>query len=447
MKQLILIIALIAGAVALGSYLIKTKPEPRKRVRQPTIPVVEITTPQLQTYIQRISSSGSVETNQSTNIISEVSGKVTSIDRVFQEGNYFKKGQQLLTVDNTNYKNAIIIAGAEISQRELEIKTEQNLADLAVREARILGNNRTLGEMASRRPQITAALASLEASRVRLQQARDDLSKTRIKTPYQGRVMSRAVNIGQYITPGTQLGQVYSTDYVEVRLPLSLTEYEQLNLPESYSNQKVDTSKLPEVSFSANFGVTKYTWKGRVSRVSASMDARTRQISVIARIDDPFKKSSTGAPPVKIGQFLEAEIIGSKLGNVYIIPASATRQNREVMLYDEGSVRILPITVLATENDKLIVHADSIPPNSKLIITPMPSAKSGMTVRIAGQPTKRQQVRGKRAAGQGASNGSKAVAAANSRGKGENATGKGKRPEGKAGNGERRKRPEAQEAN
>jgi RND family efflux transporter MFP subunit len=446
MKQLILIIALIAGAMALGSYLIKTKPEPRKRVRQPTIPVVEIISPQLQTYTQRIRSSGSVETNQSTNIISEVSGKVISIDPAFQEGNYFARDQQLLSVDNTNYKNAIIIASAEISQRELEIKTEQNLANLAVREARILGNNRTLGEMASRRPQITAALANLEASRVRLQQARDDLNKTRIRTPYQGRVMTRDVNIGQYITPGTKLGEVYSTDYVEVRLPLSLSEYEQLKLPENYSNQKLDSNKLPEVTFSADFGEKSYTWKGRLSRVSASMDERTRQISVIARIDDPFKKSSNGSPPVKIGQFLQAEIIGSKLNNVYIIPTSSTRQNREVMLYDEGNVRISPITVLATENDKLIVQADSIPANAKLIVTPMPSAKNGMTVRIAGEPTKRQK-EGK-PGGQGAKDNTAKKGSEGRRPAGERGQGKGKRPEGERGNGERKKRQAAaQEAN
>lgn len=451
MKQLILIIVLIAGSVALASYLIKTKPEPRKRVRAPTIPVVEVITPKLQTYTQRIRSSGSVETNQSTNIISEVSGKITRIDKVFEEGNYFPSGQQLLTIDNTNYKNAIIIASAEVSQRELAIKTEQNLANLAVREARILGNNRTLGEMASRKPQITAALANLEASRVRLQQARDDLSKTRIQAPYEGRILSRNVNIGQYVTPGTLLGTVYSIDYVEVRLPMSLTEYEQLNLPENYSNQKLDTNKLPKVTFSANFGPTRYTWDGRVSRVSAAMDARTRQISVIARIDEPFRKSSNGSPPVKIGQFLEADIIGTKLEGVYVIPTRSTRQNREVMLYDEGTVRIRPITVLATENDLLVVQADSIPANAKLIVTPMPSAKDGMTVRLAGERKKRQrapQETGKtpndaknpqRQRGEGRKSDGE------ERPKGER--GERRRPEGKPEDGERRKRPENQEGN
>jgi len=397
MKQLILIIALIAGSVALASYLIKTKPEPRKRVRQPSVPVVEIMTPKLQSFTQKIRSSGSVETNLSTNLISEVSGKVVEVKVAFQEGNYFKKGQHLLSVDSSDYRNAIVIAQAEISQRTLEIKNEQNLARLAVRDFQLLGNNRRPGEMASRRPHIAAAMANLDAAKIRLQQARNNLKKTRILAPYTGRVQSTNVNVGQFVSTGTQLGKVYSTDYVEVRLPLSLADYEQLKLPENYQNQRgISKDKLPQVIFSANYGSIVHNWNGRIVRASAAMDERTRQIPVIARIDDPFsKKAGVDAPPIKIGQFLKAEILGTQLDNVYVIPTSSTRQNREVMLYDEGTVNILPIDVITGENDSLVISQSALPPNAKLIITPMPSAKTGMKVRLPGEGRQRGKERGK----------------------------------------------------
>ena len=387
MKQLILIIALIAGSVALASYLIKTKPEPRKRVRAPSVPVVEIMTPQPQSFTQKIGSSGSVEANRSTNIIAEVSGKVTQVNPAFQEGSYFRKGQHLLSIDNSNYKNAIIIASAEVSQRTLELKNEQNLANLAVRDFQLLGNNRRPNEIASRKPHIASALANLEAAKIRLQQARDDLNKTRVMAPYDGRLLSSNVDIGQYVTPGTQLGQVYSTDYVEVRLPLSLAEYEQLNLPENFRNQQsAKNEAMPEVKFSARYGSVRHEWTGRVVRASPAMDARTRQISVIARINDPFtKKTDDDAPPIKIGQFLQAEIIGATLRSVFVIPTSSTRQNREVILYDEGKLRILPIEVLATDKDSLVIAEDSLPTLAKLVITPMPSAQDGMSVRLMGE--------------------------------------------------------------
>lgn len=398
MKQLILIIALIAGSVALASYLIKTKPEPRKRVRQPVVPVVEVMTPILQSYTQKIRSSGSVETNLSTNLVSEVSGKVVEVKKAFQEGNYFKKGQHLLSIDAADYKNAIVIAKAEVSQRMLELKNEQNLARLAVRDFKLLGNNRRPGEIASRKPHIEAATASLEAANIRLQQARNNLKKTKILAPYTGRIQNTNVNIGQFISPGTLLGQVYSTDYVEVRLPLSLADYEQLKLPESYQNQQtINNATLPKVIFSAQYGLTTHRWEGNVVRASAAMDARTRQIPVIARIEDPFsKKEGDITPPIKIGQFLKAEILGRQLNNVFVIPTSSTRQNREVMLYEEGKINIKPIQVLATENDTLVISANALPADAKLIITPMPSAKTGMKVRLPGEGKKRGQRPGNR---------------------------------------------------
>ena len=391
MKQLILIIALIAGSVALANYLIKTKPEPRKRVRQPAVPVVEVITPKLQSYTQKIRSSGSVETNLSTSLISEVSGKVIDVKSAFQEGKYFKKGQHLLSIDSEDYRNAIVIAKAEVSQRTLEIKNEQNLARLAVRDFKLLGNNRRPGEIASRKPHIEAAKANLAAANIRLQQARENLKKTKILAPYTGRIRSTNVNIGQFISPGTLLGEVYSTDYVEVRLPLSLADYEQLKLPESYQNQQaISKASLPKVVFSAQYGSKTHRWEGSIVRASAAMDERTRQIPVIARIDDPFnKKDGDNTPPIKIGQFLKAEILGTQLNNVYVIPTSSTRQNREVMLYEEGKINILPINVLTTENDSLVIEANALPSDAKLIITPMPSAKTGMKVRLPGEGRKR----------------------------------------------------------
>ncbi|MGB1310882.1 MAG: efflux RND transporter periplasmic adaptor subunit [Leucothrix sp.] len=398
MKQLILIIALVAGSVALANYLIKTKPEPRKRVRQPTIPVVEVMTPITQSYTQKIRSSGSVETNLSTNLVSEVSGKVVEVTQAFQEGSYFKKGQHLLSIDSTDYRNAIVIAKAEVSQRRLDVKNEQNLARLAVRDFKLLGNNRRPGEMASRKPHLAAAIANLDAAKTRLQQAKNNLKKTKIVAPYTGRLQSANVNIGQFVSTGTQLGQVYSTDYVEVRLPLSLADYEQLKLPENYKNQQsINTDKLPKVIFSANYGSKIHRWEGRIVRASAAMDQRTRQIPVIARIDDPFnKRDGDTTPPIKIGQFLKAEILGSRLNNVYIIPTASTRQNREVMLYDDGIIKILPIEVITGENDSLVIKQSALPPNAKLIITPMPSAKTGMKVRLPGEGRKR----GKKGEGQ-----------------------------------------------
>ena len=42
---------------------------------------------------------------------------------------------------------------------------------------------------------------------------------------HSGRVLSQLVDLGQVVNPGTQLAEVYATDYVEIRLPIPGTTF------------------------------------------------------------------------------------------------------------------------------------------------------------------------------------------------------------------------------
>ena len=52
--------------------------------------------------------------------------------------------------------------------------------------------------------------------------------------PFHGRVMSTAVDVGQYVTPGTTLGRAFGHDVVEIRLPLNDSQLASLGLPIGY---------------------------------------------------------------------------------------------------------------------------------------------------------------------------------------------------------------------
>ena len=65
------------------------------------------------------------------------------------------------------------------------------------------------------------ARAAVLSAKAQLERARTDLERTRIRAPYEGQVLEQNVDVGQFVSPGTVLGRVYATDYVEIRLPLS----------------------------------------------------------------------------------------------------------------------------------------------------------------------------------------------------------------------------------
>ena len=58
-----------------------------------------------------------------------------------------------------------------------------------------------------------------------LEKAERDLARTKIKAPYDGRVRSTATDLGSYVTIGTPLAELFGTEILEVRLPVSQGDY------------------------------------------------------------------------------------------------------------------------------------------------------------------------------------------------------------------------------
>ena len=390
MKQIILILIILAIAIGTGKWLIQTKPEVKKHSKKISLPVVKTTPIKPQSYQLKIHSSGSVQAHTQTTLVAEISGKITQVKDRFEEGNYVNKGDTLMSIDKTDYINALKIAKSEIYQKELALKEQVAQGNLAKQDWDLFGEKkRTPSKLALREPHIASAKAALGAAKIRKEQAQTNLDRSIVKAPYAGRILERSIAVGQYVTPGTKLGKLYSTDYVEVRLPLSLTDYEQLQLPEHYQGEKLPvTQDLPRVIFYAQSHKGRHEWLGRIVRTSAALNESTRQLSVIARIDKPFSRSTTGAPPVKIGQFLQAEILAEKLNNIALIPISAIHEGKEILLLEGDQIKLQAIDIIASDKDHLIISTKNLPLDKPLILTPPSSTIDGMQVKVFGKKEK-----------------------------------------------------------
>ena len=432
MKQVILIFIVLALAATGANWLLTHKPEIKKHTKKPNVPVVKISPVKSQSYTTTVHSSGVVEARTQTNLVAEVAGKITLIGKAFQEGNYLQKNNLLLKISETDYQSNINIAKAEIAQQQLALEEQRAQRDLAKQDWDLFGEKRKKpSALAMRTPHIASAKAALQAAKIRMEQAKTQLSRTKIRAPYDGRVLERSVDVGQYVTPGTVLGKIFATDYIEIRLPLSLKEYELLNIPEHYQNEtKPKSENLPTVTFYTDKTNKEFhQWQGKVVRTSAALDSNTRQLSVIARISEPFSRrkkttSSTKAPLVKLGQFLQADIKGKQLSDVILIPISAVRDQKEVLLFIKGksseiasdpksmqndqhndnkkehkgksnkkkaigttgTIKIQTIKVLHTDNDNIVIAANELPKDAQIILTPPPFATDGMKVKVFTEP-------------------------------------------------------------
>ncbi|WP_411816089.1 efflux RND transporter periplasmic adaptor subunit [Hyphococcus sp. DH-69] len=81
----------------------------------------------------------------------------------------------------------------------------------------------TLDEMRSNRDEAYQAVAR---ARVALERAETNLSRTEVRAPFSGRVVSQETQIGEFATPGTELIRLVDTHHLEVtaRAPIGLTQ-------------------------------------------------------------------------------------------------------------------------------------------------------------------------------------------------------------------------------
>ena len=376
--KVILPIAVVVAALVGGRYIIAQRPE-APQFSPPVVPVaIEAMRVQPQDYRVIVRSEGTVEPRTQSTLIPQVSGQIVEISPSFREGGFFEQGDVLVTLDARDYELAIASAEAQVAQAESALEQEIAQAKVVEDDWRMLGKQAP--ELGLRKPQIAAARAALLSAKAQLERAQVDLQRTRIRAPYEGQVLEKNVDVGQFVSPGTVLARVYATDFVEIRLPLSSRQLEFVDLPERFRDDASGGSEGPTVRLKASLGRESWAWAGRVVRAEGAIDTRSRQLFVVAQVDNPYRRGVGDRPPLRIGQFVEAEIDGRVLPGAYVIPRGALRDGDSILVVDEQSrLQRRSVEVAWTDGEDAVVVA-GLAPGEVVNVTPLAVATDGTLV-------------------------------------------------------------------
>ncbi len=437
MLKIIIPILVLAGAAFFGNYLLDTGPEAKKKPFVQRLPVVEVMPLKPAQYTVNVEASGIVKAGIQTNLVAEVSGRILDISDNFLEGNYFEKNQTLLEIDKDNYLNAVAIANSDVAANRASLKQIKQEEKSTKRSIQLAKQNLALGRkevarvrtllrkklisrslvdaeeqknnqleqrlqdlegiQSSYASRINATQAKIDSTLARLKQESLNLSRTTLKAPYKGRVLKKNVDFGQYVSVGTVLGEIYATDFVNVELPLSLNQYELLGMPEAFRNKKIKQEDLPVVTLTSPGSIRKDNWQGRVVRTSAALDAESRQINVIVRVDNPFDAKDGVSTPIRIGQYLKASIKGKTFENVFVLPPISVLYNREVRILKDGKIQIIPVNVLWNSVAKTVIEADPKITGEQLILTNLNQAIEGMQAITLEEQRKQNKIKADKA--------------------------------------------------
>lgn len=392
-------VVVLAGALGIAYYLVSNKPEARTRTFEAQPVAVEAATLQKRDFQTVVSTQGIVQARTESTLVPQVSGRIVEVHPSFRNGGFFDRDTVLLRIDPSDYETAVTIARAELARARLGLAEEEALSIQARRDWERLGRKDAPSDLVLRHPQRAEAEATVAAAEARLQQARRNLERTRISVPYSGRVLEQRVDIGQVVTPGTQLGHVYAVDYAEIRLPLSERQLGFVDLPEIYRQTNGDAiapAVQPRVLLTADFGRERHTWEGRIVRTEGAIDSSTRQLFVIAQVDDPYSLREPGQPPLKVGLFVEAEIEGLRLEDVLVVPRQALKENRYLLVVDgESRIDRRTVEIVWSDTDEVVVEGE-IRPGEAIITSQLAFAAEGVAVSASIDGRSRPDARGGR---------------------------------------------------
>ena len=372
-------IAIIGAAVVISIAMNLLKPAPLKAESPDTAVAVKTKILHRTQAKLLVESQGTVVPRTRTSLTSEVSGTVLDVSPHFVVGGVFKAGDLLLQVDPTDYEVALQRAKANLIGMNAQLTFEQARAVQAEKEWGM--TDRPIEEaplLALRKPYLEEARANVLQAEAEVKQAQLKLQRATIRAPYAGMVAAKSVDIGQYVTVGTALGETFAIDFSEVRLPLTKKDLSMMN-----SFAMADKSNQLEIILRGSIDDNITEWQAKLVRSEGVINQANRALYIVAQVEDPYgqlkprnPESSTqpAKKPLLMGTFVSAIIGGKTIDNAFAVPRSALLQGNKVALVDaEQRLRLKVIkSIFADSNfyyvnqgldegDEIIISAVGVP--------------------------------------------------------------------------------------
>jgi RND family efflux transporter MFP subunit len=342
---------------------------------------VDVTALARTSYRVKLESYGTVQPRTQSMLVAQVSGEITSINSSLRDGGFFEKGEELLSIDSRDYLADVKISEASLMDAKQSLAEQKARAVQALEDWNRMGNKGEAPDLVLRKPQLLAAEARVISAESALDKAKLRLERTRIVAPYAGRVMSKQVDLGQVVNNNSALAEVYAVDFVEIRLPIRNRDLPFIDLPEDYRFESQEENIGPQVTiYSELSGGT--AWQGRVVRTESAIDDNARQLHVVAQIDDPFGDRAHGKIPLKIGQYVTAELSGNLLKDALVIPNRAIYQGSYVYIVLDGVLQRRDINI-AWQNQEEAIISTGLEAGDMLVLTSLGQVSSGVRVRVS----------------------------------------------------------------
>jgi RND family efflux transporter MFP subunit len=379
MKILLPFIIILTG-IGVMAVLIAHRPVPKKEIRPDRGALVSILKVKKQDWQVIVSGTGTVEATEEVNVMPQVSGRVAYVSPSFVAGGFFQKGDLLFEIEQTDYLLALKQAEAAKAKAEHDLAVIESKARIARKEWELMAkDDRKPNPLVIYEPQLKNAKAALASASAAVEQARLNLERTKLYAPFNCRVRSEKIALGQFVTAGSSVAVLSGTDTAEIIVPLPLDELQWIDIPKPGTEGRGSSATV-----SISIGDTTHQWQGQVVRSTGEVDLKTRMMKIVVAVKDPYGLKNS-KPALAIGSFVNVRIKGKTLSGVFVIPRNAFRDGSTVWTMDaDNKLRIKKVTPLRIERDEVII-SEGLNDGDLVVLTTLSGAADGMKLRPVGQ--------------------------------------------------------------
>ncbi len=413
---------------AVVAYLVINKAPPKQMPVVEKITYVRSIRVQQTNVVPTVVGYGVVRPAKTWNGISQVGGKIVYVNPDFQKGASMTAGSEIVRLSPSDYNLAIAQAEANIRSTkarlsELDVNEEntknslqieeqalalkvsdlerkqellkngsvaQSTVDVAqstllAQQQKVLGMKNSLKLFPTQKTVLDEQIAVYESA---LGTAKLNLERTSIKLPFDARVAEVKTEISQYLTAGQSIGTFDGVESAEIEAQIPIQQFGAMMSeigrdsatpipPLGNFSRILDAYRLTAI-VRLKIGDLFVTWNGKVSRISDTIDPKTRTVGVIVTVADAYRGVRPGErPPLTKGMFVEVDVLGPPVRKALVVPRSAINRGSIPVVGDENRLEFRKVEVSLYQGDIAVVTA-GLNEGEQVVVSTLVPAIPGM---------------------------------------------------------------------
>lgn len=352
---------LFAGAIFLRNYLSEMESPPPKNGynEAAVVRTMEVINDTQQVMLEV---TGRIQASEKVDLFAEVSGKATYGNRAFKSGTFFRKGEILINIDDSEFKSSLISSKSQflasiatvLPDIKLDFSDSYGDWEAYLKSYDIHKTTPALPKVDNDQLKLFLSGRGIYTSYFKIREAETRLDKFIIRAPYDGYLTEAFVNQGTLVRIGQQLGEFIKDSDFE--------------LEGSVNNSLISSLEIGmETEFELVGGNASF--KGKLVRINQKVDPGTQLVKVYFSM---FDKN------LKPGMYLRTSVPVKKFSNAVELPLESIVEDAFVFTVSDSVARLSKVNILNKNTEKVIVSG--LKNKDKVIIDRKNSAFEGSKV-------------------------------------------------------------------